>query len=110
MSFKHSYMVITTNFELEPVLDSYLKTYPNGDFSTYQVMFKSLNERAEGEISYIIVLEPKQGEIRDVKFHHFLKSHCTLHRLTASASILNNVFPTLSDARQAHYFGLPPAK
>jgi hypothetical protein len=104
MTFKHTYMVISTNFELEPLLDSYLETYPNGEFSAYQVVYKAQNERPDTPYSYIVVLERGQGN--KPRFAEYLRAWCTVNRgKKAVAASLNHVFPDMKALQGQHLIG-----
>lgn len=106
MTFKHSYMVITTNFELEPVLDQFFETYPQNAYERYQVVYKTLDEHAPGEISYIIVFELSRLKGRVPRFSEFLKAYCMLNAKTAVAQVTNSVLPRLdSTLGRGHVFG-----
>jgi len=56
MSFKHIIVEITADFEIEPIIDDYLKKYPNDDYANYKVLFKVQDEHDIGEFSYLILL------------------------------------------------------
>jgi hypothetical protein len=106
MNFKHSYMVVTTDFQLEPVLQQYQKTYPNGQFTSFDIVFKTENEHGEGQWTYIVVFVPSKPTPREIpSFSDFLKSYCTLEDKTAVASIVNSVFPRLDKPHGSHLFG-----
>jgi hypothetical protein len=55
MTFTHAYSALTADFELEPVIVDYYEKYPNNQYGDYQIVFKTVNEHAEGEFTYIIV-------------------------------------------------------
>ena len=40
----HSHMIVSTNFELEPLLADYAKGYPNVSFADYRIVYKGANE------------------------------------------------------------------
>jgi hypothetical protein len=101
MAFKHAFTVISTNFDLEPVLEEYLKTYPEGDLQNYRIVFKTEGEHHPESRSYIIVYEHKPGSKSRPHVGDFLKSYCTVHNLSAVANPLNHVFPDIS-GRHGH--------
>jgi hypothetical protein len=104
MTFKHTYMVISTNFELEPLLDNYLEAYPSGEFSAYQVVFTAENERPDTPYSYIVVLDYNQGT--KPRFSEYLGAWCTLNRgKKAVAASLNHVFPEMKARQGYHIIG-----
>lgn len=97
LSFKHSYMVVTANFELEPVMDQFLATYPEKEFAEYQVVFKTTDEYASGEYSYIVVFKHQPSTGARPSFEDFLASYCTVNDLTAVASVRGSVLPKLEE-------------
>jgi len=102
---KHSHMVITTEFVLEPILDKYLATYPSGQYKSYKVVFRTENEHQEGQISYIVVFELNKEKKTDrLTFQEFLDSHCKVNNLVAVASVTNNVLPQM-ERRGGYIFG-----
>jgi hypothetical protein len=104
MSQQHSYMVITTNFVLEPILDQYLAAYPEQEFQSYSVVFKQENEQTTSYIVVFVLTSPK-GKI--MRFAEFLDAYCKLNNKVAVASQVNNVFPDFKHAQQqqSHVFG-----
>lgn len=105
MAFKYSYAVLSTNFDLEPVLSDYLATYPNGKIESYQVVFKTENEHHEGTKSYIVVFTLKDRQEYAPDFGSFLEAYCKLHDKYAVAAAMNNVLPnkSLTTARPNPY-------
>ena len=105
---KHSYMVITSNFELEPVINQFFETYPKNKFESYQVVYKTLGEYNDDEFTYIIVFQlPPQPIGRLPHFSDFLRAYCTLNAKTAVAATISNVFPRLDrrHGSSGHVFG-----
>ena len=96
MPYKHTYMVITTTFALEPLLNQYRDTYPNGDYEKYQVVFKSEGEWKDraGEFTYIVVFTPNpKKQPHEVSFQDFIGSYCKLNKQAAIAGPMGNIFP-----------------
>ena len=106
-NFKHSYCVITTTFDLEPLLEEYLHTYPQGDFESYEVVFKTEDEHRKGDFSYIVVFVRNQGKRQGVEFSKFLASHCIRNNLAAVAYSTSRVLPQFSKRPRGHVFGDP---
>lgn len=103
--FKMAHAVISTNFDLESVLEQYAQTYPDGDLYNYQVVYKTTGEHHADSRSYIIVFEYRSGR-KHPGFGEFLKSYCTLNRLVAVGHPMNHVFPDISGkVGQGHVFG-----
>jgi len=102
--FKHALSAITADFEIEPVLADYFEKYPNGSYSGYQVVFKTTDEHAPGQFTYVIIFTLNRGAREtNVSFHEFLKSHCACNDLTASLNPSSHVLPQIGDA---HTFGM----
>lgn len=101
-------MVVTTTFELEPVLEQYASLYPNGQFSHYQIAFKSEGEHQDGEYSYIIVFTIRPERERP-DFWEFLSSYCTVNKGAAVSPIVNHIFPQFGMHAQK-IAGTPPKK
>ena len=97
MSFNHTFMVISTNFELEPLLASYLATYPDKSYSEYRVVYKVENERPDTPYSYIVVftMGKFEGGLR-VSFRDYLNSWCIVNRKKATAADIDTVLPELN--------------
>lgn len=95
MSFKHSYMVVTTDFDLEPLVDQFRATYPDNKVESIQIAFKTENEHQEGDRSYIIVLTRKDSGSSRPSFWDFIGAYCKLHDKSAAASVTDNIFPQL---------------
>jgi hypothetical protein len=105
---KHSYMVITSNFELEPVINQFFETYPKNEYESFQVVYKTLGEYNDNEFTYMIVFQlPPQPRGRVPHFSDFLRAYCTLNAKTAVAANVSNVFPGLDSkhGRGGHIFG-----
>ena len=62
--FLHAYMVLATDFELEPVLEHYLETYPDAQECEHKIVCKLQNERHEGDFCYIVVYKHITGKPR----------------------------------------------
>lgn len=95
MTFKHSHMIISTNFELEPLLASYASTYPNIGFADYNIVFKSENERPNTPYTYIVVFTPVAQRQHGTTFQEYVEAWCKVNRKKAAASVMDNVFPEL---------------
>jgi hypothetical protein len=104
MTIKHSYMVITTNFELEPVLEMYVQQYPKIGFDSYHVVFKSENEHGDGGAAYIVVFSVSTIKGKRPEFGEFLKSYCTLNTKRAVATTISSVFPKLDNSTRGYVF------
>ena len=104
MTNKHSYMVVSTDFELEPLLDQYLATYPEGQLQSYSVVFKTSSDESW---SYIIVFALFSPKVKVVRFSEFLDAYCKLNNKVAVANPVNSVFPDFKHAHQqrSHVFG-----
>jgi len=93
----HSYLMVSTNFPLEPLLDDYAKLYPNIDFSTYQVVFKSQNEWPDTPYTYIVVFSPPPKYQYGLHFWDYVDAWIKLHPGNkAAASAVSNVLPRLN--------------
>lgn len=87
-------MSITTEFDLEPVLQAYFQKYPNGRYEGFTVVFKTENEHAEGEKSYIVVFNRRSGTRVDrISFRDFLDSYCKVNNLVAVAEFIEHILP-----------------
>ena len=112
----HSYMVVTTTFELEPVLDDYIKRYPRGQHEGYQIVFRTENEHAEAEFSYIVVFKRYTGmKESHVDFDEFLKSYCKVNNCAAIASETSHILPKFGmgpkyGPGRGRLFGTPPER
>lgn len=106
MTTKRSFGVFTTNFELEPVIDDFLATYPQAQFEGYEVVYRIEDEAHEGTYSYLIVWHnlPTKKRRRDVNFQKFLESHCIRNDKVAKAGVLSSGFPDF-DHQSKYTFG-----
>lgn len=93
--FKHAYMVLATDFELEPVIDQYVATYPDAEPRNYRIVCKLQNERHEGDYCYIIVYEHVAGR-KNVSLTDYIQSYCQLHNKVAAVQVGGHVFPDLA--------------
>jgi hypothetical protein len=108
MSFRHSFMALTTDFELEPILDEYLAAYPEGEIDHYLIAFKTEGEHRAGHFSYIVVFELKKAAAQVPRFTEFLNTYCKNHNQVAFASLINHILPKLDAyGRGYHVFGNP---
>jgi hypothetical protein len=111
LAFKHSFMVVTTDFDLEPVLEKYLETYPNGGVEGYNIVFQVEGEHQEGHKSYIIVFTLRQHPPKEYapRFDEYLSSYCRVNNGVAFVNPSNSVLPKIH-ARQVqgyHVYGNP---
>jgi nucleoid-associated protein YgaU len=95
--FKHAYMLLATDFELEPVIEQYLATYPDVQPRKYEVIYKLKNERHQGDYCYIIVYEYVTGR-QTISLVDFIKAYCELNDKVANIEKSGNVFPDLAKA------------
>lgn len=100
--FKHAYMLIATDFELEPVIAQYLATYPDKQPREYQVVCKLKDERHTGDYCYIVVFEAVPGR-QNPSLADYIKAYCELHDKVARMEKQGNVFPDIAEAN----FGNP---
>lgn len=108
MPFRHSFMALTTDFELEPILDEYLATYPEGEIDHYIIAFKTEGEHRPGHFSYIVVFELKKAVSQVPRFTEFLNTYCKNNNQVAFASLINHILPKLDAyGRGYHVFGNP---
>src|SRR5260221_14625891 len=75
----HSHMIISTNFELEPLLDDYDKAYPNISFSGYQIVYKSENEWPDTPHTYIVIFSVPTPRKSGVSFWEYLGAYAKIH-------------------------------
>lgn len=94
MTFKHAYMVLATDFELEPVIEQYLATYPESQPRKYDVVCRLQDERREGDYCYIIVYEYSPERFRP-ELQEYIKAYCKLHNKVANIAVGGNVFPEI---------------
>jgi hypothetical protein len=101
--FKHAYAAITANFQIEPVIADYFTKYPSNEYTDYQIVFKTLDEHAEDQFTYIIVFGWNSGPKENrVSFSDFLKSHCVCNDLAVAMNPNSNILPRIGDG---HTFG-----
>lgn len=94
--FKHSHMILSTNFELEPVIEEYLQVYPEAQPRRYDIACKLRDERHEGDYAYIIVFEYATGR-QTPSLGDYLKSYCTLHDKLVAGNASGHVFPDIAE-------------
>ena len=95
--FKHAYMLLATDFELEPIIEQYLATYTDVQPRKYDVVCKLQNERQAGDYCYIILYEYVGGR-QTPKLVDFIKAYCDLNHKVANIVKSSNVFPDVADA------------
>jgi hypothetical protein len=98
MVFKYVHMILSTNFDLEPVIEHYQKTYPGTDLHNYQIVYKATGEFHPDSISYFIVYEYRAAGNGQPNFGEFLTSYCTVHRLAVNGLLGGQHFPDISPA------------
>jgi len=59
--FNYYFSAFSSNFDLEPVIERYFEQYPNGRYSSYDIVFKTRNEHMEGSFSYVLVFTRNQN-------------------------------------------------
>lgn len=96
MPFKHGHMIVTTDFDLEPLVEHFHLTYPDNKVESTQIVFKAENEHQEGSKSYIIVFTFRDGGNSRPSFWDYIQAHCTCHDKVAVASVKSNIFPQLA--------------
>jgi hypothetical protein len=96
-SFKHAHMILATDFELEPVIERYLATYPDAQPRQYDVVCRLENERHEGDTCYIVVYEHVQTSHRP-RLSDFIKSYCELNDKVANMTVRNDAFPDIAQS------------
>lgn len=104
---EYSYSALSTDFELEPVLEQYLETYPGGEFQSYEIIFKTEIQDEGGGYAYILVCKlnpPPHGDT--IGFLDFLTSYCKVNDKFAVAGALNSVIPTLKMAKTLRNSGM----
>lgn len=95
--FRHSYLIISANFDLEPVLKDYLIRYPDGDYSEYRIVFTVKGEHFEGNHSYIVILTLNKIGRKQVSFDEFLDAYCKLNNVQAFGNQVGSIFPNIQD-------------
>ena len=95
--FKHAYMLLATDFELEPVIEQYLLTYPEAQPRQYDIVCKLQNERQEGDYCYLIVYVYVTGSFHPTLLD-FIKSYCEVNNKVAKIEKGSNVFPDIAKA------------
>lgn len=95
--FKHTHIAIATDFELEPVIEQYLATYPDRLPRKYDVVYKLQNERHEGDYCYIIVYEYVPGKTSPT-LNDYIKAYCELNDKVARVEG-GHTFPDIAAAQ-----------
>lgn len=95
--FKHAHMILATDFELEPVIEQYLSTYPDAQPRQYDVVCRLKNERHDGDYCYIVVYEHVPGGHRP-SLNDFIRSYCELNDKVANIAVKSHVFPDIAQA------------
>ena len=108
MSFLHSFMAVTTDFDLEEVLADYLNTHPEGEVESFDVAFRTMDEHRRGHISYIVVFTLKKSAAHVPRFTEYLTTYCKGHGVVAFAGPINHILPKIDGyGRGYHVFGNP---
>jgi hypothetical protein len=101
-------MALTTDFELEPLLDQYKVEYPKGEMQDYVIAFKTEGEHHAGHFSYIVVFVLKKTEGQVPRFTEYLNTWCKDNHRVAFASLINHILPKIDAyGRGYHVFGDP---
>ena len=89
--------MLATDFELEPVIEQYLTTYPNAQPRNYEVAVKLRNERREGDYCYILIYEYVPGN-HSPNLYDFIKAYCELNDKVAPIERKSGLFPDIAEA------------
>jgi hypothetical protein len=95
--FKHVHLMLATDFELEPVIEQYLATYPDAQPRKYDVVCKLRDERRDGDYCYILVYEYVAGK-QQPSLLDFIKAYCELNDKVARIETKGHVFPDIGEA------------
>jgi len=107
MPIKHSFMAVTTNFELEFVLDQYIRTYPNSVVQSCEVVYKIENEFHQSTKTYIVVFTRRSKSEHSPSVWELIDSYCKLNGKFAVANPVNQIFPDLAKGGSlAHVAGI----
>lgn len=101
-TFKHTYMVLATDFELEPVIEQYLTTYPAQQPRKYDVACRLQNERQEGDYCYIVVYEFVGGRKSVPTLEEYIKAYCDLYGKVAKVQAGGNMFPDIAESNDSN--------
>lgn len=86
-------MAVTTNFELEFVLEQYIKTYPNSVVEAAQVVYKLENDFQRRTKTYIVVFTRRVKPEITPSVWEFIDRYCKLNGKFAVANPIDNIFP-----------------
>jgi hypothetical protein len=86
----HSYMIVSTSFELESLLDDYAKSYPNIGFVDYRIVYKGENEWPDTPYTYIIVFRLPTKYKSGLSFRDYIDAWMKLHPGNKIASAAEN--------------------
>lgn len=75
------YMTVASNFDLLPILDAYLSTYPDGDFASYRVLHMEKDIQPETPYTYLLFFEGFNPHTKHPLWS-YLESWCTVNRGT----------------------------
>ena len=100
---RHTYLVVTTNFDLTDVLRQFMETYPNGAIEHSQIVFQSEKDTETSETSYIIVFtrNTAQKGNSSVSFWEYIGAYCKLKDCYAIAASAEHIFPSKPHLRVA---------
>lgn len=90
--FTYSFTILSTNFDIEPLLESYTKTYPDGEMKNYNIVFKTEYDREHIPFSYIIVTE-YNVPAKQARFLDYLQAWCKVNRGKWALGSISSVFP-----------------
>jgi hypothetical protein len=90
-------MLLATDFELEPVIEQYLTTYPDAQPRRYDVVCKLQDERRIGDYCYIVVYGHIAGK-HIPGLVDFIKAYCEMNDKVANVVKGGNVFPDIASA------------
>lgn len=107
----HQFVALTTDFELEPVPEKYLQTYPDLQPGGYQIIFKSQDEWMKGDYVYIVIYKRHRqgpndpGSSRIPELVAYIKSYCEVNNLLAVTHNHGYSFPNLQNIRSGIALG-----
>lgn len=93
----HGYIAIATDFELEPVIEQYLTTYPDTKQRNYDIVCKLQNEKVEGDYCYLIVTE-YVADNTNPRLLQFIKAYCEVNDKVAKVDFNSRGFPDITKA------------
>jgi len=79
-----AFWAVRTEFELEPLLEQYVRTYPDGDITKYEIPNNAVDEQPGDHLYLIICFHNHQAKPRETRFEQFLDAFCKLNNKLAS--------------------------